>query len=287
MSSLRNAVNRRVHRERDQLQDRKNRYGLLEKHKDYRLRAQDHNRKKEQLKNLRKKAEDRNEDEFYFGMLSRKGPATTLSSGSKRWDGTVAGDRGNKALDMDVVRLLKTQDMGYIRSVRNVAMKEVRGLEERVVALGGDVNNLLDDDDGDEEEDDDDMDFDFGEEMEKKAPKQKSKKIVFADGRDEREDKIRRDTKTTPQASPEADGTTTTAADEVRKRENRDNARASQKQRLLLKLRRRLQSARKKQNTLAKAEQELEVQRAKMAKTATIGGVTKAGKKFKIRERKR
>ncbi len=33
MSSLRNAVNRRVHRERDQLKDRKNRYGLLEKHK--------------------------------------------------------------------------------------------------------------------------------------------------------------------------------------------------------------------------------------------------------------
>jgi U3 small nucleolar RNA-associated protein 11 len=62
MSSLRNAVNRRVHRERDQLQERKNRYGLLEKKKDYRLRAQDHNRKKAQLKNLKKKAEDRNED---------------------------------------------------------------------------------------------------------------------------------------------------------------------------------------------------------------------------------
>lgn len=62
MSSLRNAVNRRVHRERGQLDERKNRYGLLEKKKDYRLRAQDHNRKKVQLKQLKKKAEDRNED---------------------------------------------------------------------------------------------------------------------------------------------------------------------------------------------------------------------------------
>ncbi|KAH8166786.1 hypothetical protein CIB48_g1432 [Xylaria polymorpha] len=270
MSSLRNAVNRRVHRERDQLKDRKNRYGLLEKHKDYRLRAQDHNRKKAQLKSLRKKAEDRNEDEFYFGMLSRSGPATALSSGSKRWDGTVAGDRGNKSLDMNVVRLLKTQDMGYIRSVRNVAMKEVRTLEERVTALGGDIDNLLNNE-NEEDDDDMDMDFDFGDELSgKKAPAQKSKKIIFADGEDEREEKIQQDT--------ERD---TLEGDKPQK------LNAGQKQKLLEKLRRRLLNARKKQRVLAQTEQELEMQRARMAKTATVGGVTKAGKKFKVRERKR
>ncbi|KAI1123874.1 small-subunit processome [Nemania abortiva] len=272
MSSLRNAVNRRVHRERDQLQDRKNRYGLLEKHKDYRLRAQDHNKKKAQLKSLRKKAEDRNEDEFYFGMLSRSGPATALSSGSKKWDGTVAGDRGNKALDTNVVRLLKTQDMGYIRSVRNVAMKEVRGLEERVIALGGDIDNLLAEEDND---DDDEFDFDFND-----APsaQKKPKKIVFADGQEEREERIQQDIE---QDSPEDD------EDEKLDKRNPEKLRAEQKQKLLVKLQRRLQSARKKQSALAKAEQELEIQRARMAKTATIGGVTKSGKKFKVRERKR
>ncbi|KAI1345479.1 small-subunit processome [Xylaria sp. FL0043] len=275
MSSLRNAVNRRVHRERDQLQDRKNRYGLLEKHKDYRLRAQDHNRKKAQLKSLRKKAEDRNEDEFYFGMLSRKGPATALSSGSKKWDGTVAGDRGNKALDIDVVRLLKTQDMAYIRSVRNVAMKEVRTLEERVIALGGDVDNL---NDNEEDEDDMDMDFDFEDEPStKKKAASKSKKIVFADGQDEREAKIRQDMEKDSPADEEAELESA----------NPEKLRTDQKQRLLEKLRRRLQNARKKQRVLAQAEQELEIQRARMAKTATIGGVTKSGKKFKVRERKR
>ncbi|KAI0904630.1 small-subunit processome [Ustulina deusta] len=275
MSSLRNAVNRRVHRERDQLKDRKNRYGLLEKHKDYRLRAQDHNRKKAQLKSLRKKAEDRNEDEFYFGMLSRKGPATALSSGSKRWDGTVAGDRGNKALDINVVRLLKTQDMGYIRSVRNVATKEVRILEERVVALGGDIDNLLDA--AEEEEDDMDLDFDFGDEPSaKKKPVSKNKKIIFADGQDEREDKIRQDVeKDSPEDGEHLEGA------------NPEKPRAEQKQRLLEKLQRRLQNARKKQRVLAQAEQELEIQRARMAKTATMGGVTKSGKKIKVRERKR
>ncbi|KAI1746457.1 small-subunit processome [Xylaria castorea] len=277
MSSLRNAVNRRVHRERDQLQDRKNRYGLLEKHKDYRLRAQDHNRKKAQLKSLRKKVEDRNEDEFYFGMLSRKGPATKLSSGSKKWDGTVAGDRGNKALDVDVVRLLKTQDMGYIRSVRNIAMKEVHTLEERVIALGGDIDSLLNNE-NEEDEDDMDMDFDFGDELSgKKKSAQKNKKIIFADGEDERESRIQQDME---EDTPEAD-------DEGPEGDNPEKLRAEQKQRLLEKLRRRLLNARKKQRVLAQTEQELEMQRARMAKTATVGGVTKSGKKFKVRERKR
>lgn len=208
-------------------------------------------------------------------MLSRSGVATALSSGTKKWDGTVAGDRGNKALDTNVVRLLKTQDMGYIRSVRNVAMKEVRELEERVISLGGDIDNLLNDDD---EEDEDDFDFDFNEDPSvKRKSASKNKKIVFADGQEEREGRIRQDTE---QNSPEED-------DEKLEGKNPEKLRAEQKQRLLAKLSRRLQSARKKQNTLAKAEQELEIQRAKMAKTATIGGVTKSGKKFKVRERKR
>ncbi|KAI1115634.1 small-subunit processome [Nemania sp. NC0429] len=294
MSSLRNAVNRRVHRERDQLEDRKHRYGLLEKHKDYRLRAQDHNKKKAQLKSLRKKAEDRNEDEFYFGMLSRKGPATALSSGgkSKKWDGTVAGDRGNRALDTDVVRLLKTQDMGYVRSARNVARKEVRALEERVIALGGDGGDLVEEDEGD---DDDDMDLDLdledgvagAKKKNKNGPATKSKKIVFSDGRDERADQIRQDT----------GGQSPAEGDDEEEEEEQKKAPAGQdpgklaaeqkKKRLLAKLKRRLQSSRKKQSVLAKAEYELEIQRAKMAKTATIGGVTKKGKKFKVRERKR
>ncbi len=208
-------------------------------------------------------------------MLSRKGPATALSSGSKRWDGTVAGDRGNKALDINVVRLLKTQDMGYIRSVRNVATKEVRILEERVVALGGDIDNLLDA--AEEDEDDMDLDFDFGDEPSaKKKPVSKNKKIIFADGQDEREDKIRQDMeKDSPEDGEHLEGA------------NPEKPRAEQKQRLLEKLQRRLQNARKKQRVLAQAEQELEIQRARMAKTATMGGVTKSGKKIKVRERKR
>jgi U3 small nucleolar RNA-associated protein 11 len=58
---------RRTHHERAQPAARA-RLGLLEKHKDYKIRAQDYNRKKKTLKTLRAKAEFRNKDEYYHGM---------------------------------------------------------------------------------------------------------------------------------------------------------------------------------------------------------------------------
>ncbi|ORY57224.1 small-subunit processome [Pseudomassariella vexata] len=266
MSSMRNAVHRRNHKERAQPKERQ-KLGLLEKHKDYSLRAADFNKKKKQLKNLREKAANRNEDEFFFGMLSRSGVGKWNSKG-RRWTGTVDGDRGNRALDQDVVRLMKTQDINYVRTVRNVATKEVKGLEERVVNLGGSLDGGgLQNEEEDDEWEDDDM-----------PAKKKPKKIVFAEAVSEREERIQteldREIEDEDTANKEAE-------------QNPEALRAEQRQRLLMKLQRRLQLARKKVTTLSTAENELELQRAKMAKTATVGVVTKTGKKFKVRERKR
>ncbi|KAI8963615.1 U3 small nucleolar RNA-associated protein 11 [Daldinia sp. FL1419] len=265
MSSIRNAVQRRVHRERAQPQERQ-RLGLLEKHKDYSLRAKDFNKKKAQLRALRQKAADRNEDEFYFGMMSRQGPGNVLAQG-KRWSGTVNGDRGNKAMDVDTVRLLKTQDIGYIRTVRNAALKETKALEERVVGLGGSLDDQL------EEDSDDDG---FG------APKQtKPKKIVFTEGVEERDEKLRQEGE-----SGSDEGGLDIEDDDEKK--DPEALRAEQRQKLLEKLRRRLQNSQKKLRVLARTEHELEIQRSKMSKTATSGNIiTKSGKKIKIRERKR
>jgi U3 small nucleolar RNA-associated protein 11 len=55
----------------------------------------------------------------------------------------------------------------------------------------------------------------------------------------------------------------------------------------LRRLRRQLENARKKLKALTDAEGELEIQRAKMAKTATSGGTTRKGKKIMVRTRKR
>ena len=71
MSSLRNAVKRRTHKERSQPAERR-KFGLLEKKKDYVLRARDFHKKEEALKVLRKKAANRNPDEFYFAMQKQR-----------------------------------------------------------------------------------------------------------------------------------------------------------------------------------------------------------------------
>ncbi|KAK7914332.1 hypothetical protein PG985_012035 [Apiospora marii] len=274
MSSMRNAVQRRNHKERSQPADRK-KFGLLEKHKDYSLRAKDFNKKKAQLKSLKRKAEDKNEDEFYHGMISRAGPSTWASKG-KRWTGTVDGDRGNKALPMDVVRLMKTQDMGYLRTMRNVAGKDVKALEERVIGMGGSLDPRV----LDEKDDDDESDW----EDEEDGPVNKPKKIVFAEAVSDREDKILAEMEKEEAERQKQEDEKNTGSDDE---ENPQTLRAEQRQRMLLKLHRRLQTARKKLKTLSTAENELELQRARMAKTSTIGGVTKSGKKFKVRERKR
>lgn len=235
---------------------------------DYSLRAKDFNKKKAQLKNLKDKAAERNEDEFYFGMMSRKGPGSRIQDG-KRWSGTVEGDRGNKAMDVETVRLLKTQDIGYIRTMRQVVAKEVARLEEQVVLTRG--FDKLDEDENDEDEGSD-SEFDFATAPSRpKAPR----KIVFMDDEEQREETI------LDLEDDDADKTFEGFDNDKKKEEDFERAKA------LRRLRRQLENARKKLKALTDAEGELEIQRAKMAKTATSGGTTRKGKKIMVRTRKR
>lgn len=96
-------MSRRNHKERAQPLHRQ-RLGLLEKHKDYVHRAKDYKSKQDRIRKLREKAAFRNKDEFYWGMVK-----------GKTKGGVAIGDRGNEALSADVVKLLKTQDVGYLR----------------------------------------------------------------------------------------------------------------------------------------------------------------------------
>ncbi|OCH96422.1 small-subunit processome [Obba rivulosa] len=123
MSSLRNSLHRRNHKERSQLSHR-SRLGILEKHKDYVLRARDYHSKKDRLHRLRQKAADRNKDEFYFAMTRQKTQG-----------GVHIQDRGNAALPTDIVKVLKTQDENYLRTMRAVGLKKIDKIKGQLSAL--------------------------------------------------------------------------------------------------------------------------------------------------------
>lgn len=101
MSSFRNAIKRIEHKERSQPSDRK-KFGLLEKHKDYIERSQDYKNKRSYVKSLKKKAAERNPDEFYFNMHRSK-----VENG-------IHKKKDDKLIDTETAKLLKTQDMGYL-----------------------------------------------------------------------------------------------------------------------------------------------------------------------------
>jgi U3 small nucleolar RNA-associated protein 11 len=179
---------------------------------------------------------DKNPDEFYFGMMSRKGPATM----GKNRTGTVNGDRGNEVLSQTAARLFKTQDLGYVRTMRNKALKEVDELEKRSKGIKGE-----------------------------------GKKVIFVGDEEEQRQKL-------DNADMEGD------EDEDQDEDDKEARRLRKlQQKEADKLETRLTVARGRLKALTEAEEALELQRAKMAKSPTVGGVTKQGIKFKVRERKR
>ncbi|KZP25422.1 u3 small nucleolar RNA-associated protein 11 [Athelia psychrophila] len=132
-SSLRNSLHRRNHKERSQLANR-SRFGLLEKHKDYVLRARDYHSKQDRLTRLKQKATERNKDEFYFGMNKEKTQG-----------GVHIKERGNAALPVDIVKVLKTQDENYIRTMRTAGLKKIDKLKAQLTAIADLIHpSLLD-----------------------------------------------------------------------------------------------------------------------------------------------
>lgn len=123
-STLRNAVKRITHKERAQPSDRK-KFGLLEKHKDYIVRARDFQNKQKYITNLRKKAAERNPDEFYHHMHN-----------SKVINGKHVEFNKNKELDQETIELLKSQDMGYIVYKKSIDDKKVARLKENIHLIG-------------------------------------------------------------------------------------------------------------------------------------------------------
>ncbi|KAJ3214336.1 UTP11-like, U3 small nucleolar ribonucleoprotein [Dinochytrium kinnereticum] len=135
MSSLRNSAPRKAHRERSQLQSRAH-LGLLEKKKDYVLRAKDYNSKQRRLKAMREKALMKNPDEFYFAMIN-----------SKVKDGVHTKSKTRDNYDQDYLKLLKTQDQNYVNYHRSINLKKIEKLSESL-ALDGVMPDPMDHNEG-------------------------------------------------------------------------------------------------------------------------------------------
>jgi U3 small nucleolar RNA-associated protein 11 len=118
---MRNAIPRRSHRERPQPHSRTKR-GLLEKRKDYVLRAADYKRKASTIKRLSEKASERNPDEFYYGMMRER----TVN-------GIAIAERlGSKSLGVNEIRPLKKQDEVYLRTMRSIERNRIGRLKAAV-----------------------------------------------------------------------------------------------------------------------------------------------------------
>ena len=200
-------------------------------------------------------------------MLSRTGGNITVRNQGKS-TGTIDGKRESQVLSQEAVRLYKTQDAGYIRTMMNQIRKEVEVLEMRSKGFRGFGNGgqriegsgkkvifcegeedvrirtegLEQEKDEDEDMDDDDIDFSDAESVQ-----------------DEKEDP-----------------TLTEQERAIRHMQKREQRRVESKLRL----------ARERLKALTQAEEALEMQRLKMNKSPGTGGVTKNGAKFRIRTRK-
>lgn len=265
MSSMRNAVTRRPHKERSQPASR-SKWGLLEKHKDYSLRAADYNLKKQKLSQLSRKAKEKHPDEFAYGMLS----------GDKARQGKHGRGGEENKLSHDAVKLLKTQDQGYLRVAAGRGRRELGRVQEDLGLMRGAKGKKI-----------------VFEEptADVKGKKRNAEGEVLEDI--DRNDQVLKDVAGPDTGMTDAETENIPPVKLPAKKQLVAEKDASARLRLQRRRRKKLQEIRvnkldmlrKRQKDIMAAADQLDLQRAKMAKT--IGGTNKSGVTFKVRERKR
>lgn len=206
--------------------------------------------------------------------------------------GQKIADRGNKALSQDAVKLLKTQDAGYLRTLAQKTRKERDRLEEGymlgegdgVMVLGGNTNG---------------SDGHHTVYVQSTAEQKSFNPAAFfdttADGLHKKYNRPRLEQQVLSESYRDAGDQLAQPKKDFTKSRSiaGSEERARKEARALRKRHKREQEVRKsklealkvRERDLVAAEQALELQRAKMSNS--IGGVTKAGIKWKVRERKK
>ena len=265
MSSMRNAVTRRPHKERSQPASR-SKWGLLEKHKDYSLRAADYNLKKQKLSQLSRKAKEKHPDEFAYGMLSD----------DKARQGKHGRGGDDNKLSHSAVKLLKTQDQGYLRVVAGRGRRELGRVQEELDLMRGAKGRRIAFEEPALAMQEGQRDAE-GEVLESLNVNDQPMEEDLAGDVDmlefETENLPPAKLRTKKQLEGEKDALSRLRA-ERRRRKKLQEVRANK-----------LEMLKKRQQDIMAAANQLDLQRAKMAKT--IGGTNKSGVTFKVRERKR
>jgi U3 small nucleolar RNA-associated protein 11 len=207
-----------------------------------------------------------------------------------------------RGLSHDAIKLLKTQDQNYLRTVGERIRRQIERLEQDMQLQGG-MNVALgvkskkkeepkenDDDEFDGFDDFDDLDFG--------APvTPKPRKVVFADDKgDQQSMKLRHeDDDDVMDEDEDEEEAKDKASSQIRKtpkqlaaeKEAMREARRARKirKRVIEGRENKLAALRKQYAEIQKAEHEVELQRGKMDRS--VGGTNKHGLKWKVRERKR
>ena len=205
-----------------------------------------------------------------------------MSSRTDR-NGARIADRGNRPLSNDVVKLLKTQDIGYVRTMLQKTRKERERAEQEIQIL--------------DQQNEDGQNESSLRTLRNGRSGGKGKHTIFVDSKEEQvgfgsANRLKpngrpphsRSGSENAVSNEEHDGNynevTTDSNGPFDSRELRQIQRAKESRR------KQLEILKNREQDLTITEQELALQRAKMNNTATEG-VNKAGLKFKIRERKR
>ena len=208
-----------------------------------------------------------------------------LSSQSRK--GRKLAGRQNPVLDQDVVKLLKTQDAGYVTTMLQKTKRSKTRLEQDFVLNDGKGVKLLS----------------------AISSQKKGSHMIFVDNTEQQrqyrpEDKVasRRDSTRRLEDSSrnmeedDSDGVPFICLPQeppVARRAGERDELASKQKKVLRKYRRKEQDARKsklaamnaREKDLVEAKNELDFQRARMSNN--VGGITRVGIKWKVRERKK
>lgn len=135
MSSLRNAVKRVTHKERGQLQKRSH-LGLLEKKTDYKKRSEHYHKREDRIKFLQTKVSMKNPDEFYFGMNK----SYINDNGQHKKLKNIEQIELNEKIGNDTLRIMKDQDLHYIRLQKQKDIKKIEKLQSTLHYIEVDNN---------------------------------------------------------------------------------------------------------------------------------------------------